>query len=182
MAFKTSLSLWLGVLAVVAQIHGQAYQPIHLSVGNNPDTNTGPLLTDLNNGANPDSLGPNGWTPLHLAAGLNKPEMAKLLKQKNANLNIKDSFNYAPLHVAAGVDSDNVIDKLVPGANTEIKGPSDWTPLHVAAGNGKVNSIKELLKNANKNPVDVNGWTPLHIAVGMNKFLAAKELLDKSQT
>jgi ankyrin repeat protein len=185
MSIKISLSLWLGVLAVVAEIHGQgqpSYQPIHYDVGNYPDSNTGLLLTDLNNGANPDSLGPNGWTPLHIAAGLNKPEMAKLLKLKNANLNIKDLFNYAPLHIAAGVGSDGVINKLVPGADTEIKGPSDWTPLHVAAGNGKVSAVRELLINANKNPVDVNGWTPLHIAVGVNQLLAAQELLNKPQT
>jgi ankyrin repeat protein len=179
------ITLWLGVLAVVAEIHGQgqpSYQPIHLDVGNYPDSNTGPLLTDLNNGADPDSLGPNGWTPLHLTAGLNKPEMAKVLRQKNANLDIKDVFNYAPLHIAAGVGSDGVINKLVPGANTEIQGPNNVTPLHVAVGNGQVSAVIELLINANKNPVDVNGYTPLHIGVGMNQLLATQELLNKPQT
>ena len=171
MAIKLSLSLWLAVLAMVTQIHGDTWPQIQKDVGDYPDTNTAPLLADLNNGVDPDTTGPNGWTALHIAAGLNKPEMAKILKQKGANLNIQDSFSYTPLHVAAGLDTVFVMRKLLPGANIEIKGPNQWTPLHVAAGNSHAESAGILMANsANSNAVESHGWTPLHIAVG-NGFL-----------
>ena len=86
MAITLSSSLWLAVLATVPQIHGVTWPLIQTDVGNYPDSNTVPLLTDLNNGVNPDTIGPNGWTALHIAAGLDKPNMAAVLKQKGAVL------------------------------------------------------------------------------------------------
>ena len=183
MANKITLSLWLVVMAMVAQIHGVVWPPIQTDVGNFPDSNTGPLLTDLNNGVPPDTIGPNGWTALHIAAGLDKPKMTKILKQKGANLNIQDSFSYTPLHVAAGLDHLSVIAKLIPGANTEIKGPNQWTALHVASGNGFADAVVALLINAaNANAADSNGWTPLHIAIGKNHLPAVVALLAKPAT
>jgi ankyrin repeat protein len=152
---------------MVAQIHGATWPQIQTDVGDNDDLNTGPLLTDLNNGVNPDTIGPNGWTALHIAAGLNKPNMASVLKQKGANLNIQDSSSYTPLHVAAGLNKLYVIESLLPGADAEIKGPNQWTALHVAAGNNFNDAILALLINAaDPNAVDSHGWTPLHIAAG----------------
>ena len=183
MAIKLPLSFWLVVMAMVAQIHGVVWPPIQTDVGNFPDSNTGPLLTDLNNGVPPDTIGPNGWTALHIAAGLDKPKMTKILKQKGANLNIQDSFSYTPLHVAAGLDHLSVIAKLIPGANTEIKGPNQWTALHVASGNGFADAVVALLINAaNANAADSNGWTPLHIAIGKNHLPAVVALLAKPAT
>jgi len=159
MAIKLSLSLWLAVLAMVTQIHGDTWPQIQKDVGDYPDTNTAPLLADLNNGVDPDTTGPNGWTALHIAAGLNKPEMAKILKQKGANLNIQDSFSYTPLHVAAGLDTVFVMRKLLPGANIEIKGPNQWTPLHVAAGNNfRVSVISLITRSANVNAIGICGY------------------------
>jgi hypothetical protein len=42
MAIKLSLSLWLAVLAMVTEIHGDTYPQIQTDVGNYPDTNTAP--------------------------------------------------------------------------------------------------------------------------------------------
>jgi len=60
MAIKLSLSLWLAVLALATQTHGETWPLILTDVGNYPNTNTAPLLADLNNGVNPDTTGPNG--------------------------------------------------------------------------------------------------------------------------
>ena len=77
MELKISLTLWLVLLASVTQIGGVsvAWPLIETDVGDYPDTNTGPLLTDLNNVLSPDTVGPSGWTALHIAAELNKPKM-----------------------------------------------------------------------------------------------------------
>ena len=167
MAITLSSSLWLAVLATVPQIHGVTWPLIQTDVGNYPDSNTVPLLTDLNNGVNPDTTGPNGWTALHIAAGLKKPNMAGVLKQKGANLNIQDSFGYTPLHVAAGLNFLYVLKSLLPEANAEIQGPNQWTALHVAAGNDNNDAIIALMTNsANVNAADSHGWTPMHIAAG----------------
>ena len=105
--------------------------------------------------------------------------MAKILKDKGAKLDIQDVNKYTPLHLAAGLNHANVINKLLPGANTEIKGPNQWTPLHVAAGNGNAYSIYTMSRlGADTNAVDSNGDTPLHIAVGNNHLYAATALLD----
>jgi ankyrin repeat protein len=183
MAIKMSLSLWLTVLALVTQIHGDTYPQIQKDVGDYPDSNTAPLLADLNNGVSPNTLGPNGWTALHIAAGLDKPEMAYILKVKGASLNIQDVNSYTPLHHATGLDHLDVINKLVPNVNTEIKGPNQWTALHVAAGNGFTDALMALLVNyANVNAADSAGWTPLHIAIGNNHFPAVVALLDQPST
>jgi ankyrin repeat protein len=176
MVISLSLSLWM---AIVTLIHGDIWPQVILDVGNNPDYNTAPLSADLDSGLSPDTLGPNGWTALHIAAGLNKPEMVKILKDKGAKLDIQDVNKYTPLHHAAGLDHANVINKLLPGANTEIKGPNQWTPLHVAAGNGNAYSIYTMsYLGADTNAVDSNGGTPLHVAVGNNHLYAATALLD----
>jgi ankyrin repeat protein len=167
MAIKFPSLLWLAVLAMITQINGDTWPQIQTDVGNYPDDNTAPLSADLNSGLSPDTLGPNGWTALHIAAGLKKPNMAVVLKQKGANLNIQDSSGYTPLHVAAGTNSFAVVESLLPGPNTEVKGPNQWTPLHVAAGSDWADSILFLMLNsADPNAADSHGWTPLHIAVG----------------
>ena len=179
MAITLSSSLWLAVLATVTQIHGVTWPLIQTDVGNYPDSNTVPLLTDLNNGVNPDTTGPNGWTALHIAAGLKKPNMAGVLKQKGANLNIQDSFGYTPLHVAAGTNSFFVVESLLPGPNTEVKGPNQWTALHVAAGSKWADSVLFLMMNsADPNAADSHGWTPLHIAVGSGHVRNVVTILD----
>ena len=62
MAIKRSWSLWLAVLAAFTQIHGATWPQIETDVGDYPDSNTTPLLADLNSGLSPDTTGPNGWT------------------------------------------------------------------------------------------------------------------------
>ncbi len=62
MAIKLSLSFWLAVLAMATQIQGETWPLILTDVGNYGDDNTAPLTADLNNGVNPDTTGPNGWT------------------------------------------------------------------------------------------------------------------------
>jgi len=178
-AIELPLSLWLAMLAMVTQIHSDTWPQIQTDVGNYPDSNTAPLLTDLNSGLSPDTIGPNGWTALHIAAGLKRPNMAAALRDKGANLNIQDSSSYTPIHVAAGTNSFKVISRLLPGADTEVRGPNQWTALHVATGNNFNDAIHALIKkDANPNVADSNGWTPLHIAVGTGHLGNVKAIIS----
>ena len=110
MELKISLTLWLVLLASVTQIGGVsvAWPLIETDVGDYPDTNTGPLRTDLNNVLSPDTVGPSGWTALHIAAGLNKPNMADVWIFKIPTVLHRSTLLPVPL------DSVNVIKKLLP--------------------------------------------------------------------
>ena len=147
-----------------------------------------------------DTIGPNGWTALHIAAGLDKPIMVTILTEGNsANPDIQDSFSYTPLHVATGLNHLAVINALVPVANTEIKGPSQWTALHMAAANGFTDAVIALINDdrpdlsggraaqvldagRNVNAGDSNGWTPLHLAIGRNHLPAVTAILASPAT
>ena len=177
-AIELPLSLWLAMLAMVTQIHSDTWPQIQTDVGNYPDSNTAPLLADLNSGLSPDTIGPNGWTALHIAAGLKRPNMAAVLKQNGANLNIQDSSSYTPLHVAAGLNINSVIRSLLPEADIEAKGRNQWTALHVASGSNSVDSISELMiRNADANAADSHGWTPLHIGAGTGHIASVGTIL-----
>jgi hypothetical protein len=62
MDFKISLTLWAVVLAIFTQIQAVTWPQLLADVGSYPNSDTVPLLTDLNNGVSPDTIGPKGWT------------------------------------------------------------------------------------------------------------------------
>jgi ankyrin repeat protein len=184
MTIKILSSLWMAVLAMATETNGDTWPQLLLDVGNYPDIKFGALALDLSKGVNPNTVGPNGWTALHIAAGLDKPIMTAILREKGrANPDIQDSSSYTPLHVATGLGHLDVINQLISSANTEIKGPNQWTALHVAAANGFTDAVIVLLTTStNVNAADSNGWTPLHLAVGGNHLPAVTAILAAPAT
>jgi len=88
--------------------------------------------------------GPNGWTPLHLAAFFGRPEATAWLLEQGADALARSRNNEAntPLHAAlAGANDPVVIGLLLEaGADPNAGAAQGVTPLHMAAsrGNGAV--------------------------------------------
>ena len=100
MELKISLTLWLVLLASVTQIGGVsvAWPLIETDVGDYPDTNTGPLLTDLNNVLSPDTCVDCSRTKrMDCSSHSCRIEQT----EHGGCLNIQDSNSFTPLHVAA---------------------------------------------------------------------------------
>lgn len=80
--------------------------------------------------------GPNGRTPLHLAAFWGYKDISTLLVSFGAIVDAKDKRGYTPLHLASFWGSREVVEILIEnGADISLTvGNQKWMPLHWAAG------------------------------------------------
>ncbi len=93
------------------------------------------LLTDENK----ESLSPDGFQPLHLAAYFGRPEAVKVLLGCRVVLDAlsENGLGIAPLHSALSNGHENIARELVfEGADVNLASKSGWTPLHYAASLG----------------------------------------------
>lgn len=127
----------------------------------------------ISEGADVNSLKPNGTNPIHLAADLALTESLKaLLDAPNADPNIRICMREkesTALHLAAdegNVDCINLL--LAKGADAKLKNHRGFTALHLAARTSSLECVESLLSNGNANPnaEDFDKRTPLHAAVG----------------
>jgi hypothetical protein len=112
----------------------------------------------------------NGWTPLHWAAHYGHVEIARLLLQNGADVNVKSNGRnggLTPLHCAACNGRVDILHLLVEnGANLEAQENGGERALHNAAYHGHLPFIQELISryhvdiNARRN----NGTTALWMA------------------
>ena len=78
-----------------------------------------------------DAFGDN--TGLHWAASLGLAEMARLLIDNGADLEIRNHDGNTPLHWAAGEGQKELVVILIAhGANVNARGKGGWTPLRWA--------------------------------------------------
>jgi ankyrin repeat protein len=118
--------------------------------------------------------GPGGETPLHLAAGLGRLDIAEYLISQKADVNSygKDKFRSTPLSLAVHYGQlDMVAMLLAHNADVDEADSMGQTPLRGVISDStrqNVNAVKiaELLfqHGANLNPRDEAGNTPLHYA------------------
>ncbi len=91
----------------------------------------------------------DGWTPLHLAAFMGHPEVARILLDHGADIEAVATNGIAnrPLHAAlAGKESPEVLDLLLAkGADVNARAEADVTPLHLAAARGNLAYTRRLL-------------------------------------
>ena len=125
--------------------------------------------------------------PLHLAAAMNREEIAGLLISKGADLNARDSLEnwrargWSALHWAADNDSIEVIRLLIKnGAEVDDFDKYNQTPLHLAAAEGHLRAAEILISaGAELSSVDAEGQAPLHMAALNNQSEMIVLLLSK---
>ena len=111
--------------------------------------------------------------PLHIAAGLGLTEIARLLCEHGATIDIGGYAGQTPLHVAAKEGRDEVLQLLLTqGANIQTgchgtlvgRFMSGETPLHVAVAFLRTSTVQTLLSHgASVDTRDASGRTPLDI-------------------
>lgn len=112
---------------------------------------------------------PDGWTALHLAAFLGRPEATAVLLAAGADhaaVSGNTTANH-PLHAAiAGRSDPDVIAALIAaGADASYAAGSLWTPLHLAASRGNEGLCDTLLaKGADAGAVSADGKTAADVA------------------
>jgi hypothetical protein len=126
---------------------------------------------------------PRNPEPLHLAAYFGHEAVVKLLLEKGADFEAKNSiFSATPLCLAAENGHEAVVKLLLKkGADFEAQNSTfSETPLCLAAENGHEAVVKLLLdKGADFEPKDQDGPIPLSYAVSSGHTAIVKLLLDK---
>ena len=94
------------------------------------------------------------------------PDVARLLLERGADVNVLDEDNATPLHLAAGKGVVGVVHVLLEhGANVGVEDNRRRTPLHAAAEGDAVGVVHVLLEHgANVGAEDNECRTPLHAA------------------
>lgn len=102
---------------------------------------------DINTMRNTD-----GWTALTAASFYKRPELVKLLLEKQALVNIQDTSGRTPLMYAAAMGAEEIVSMLLgAGANPNIQDKSGRTALMEAYSKQEA-KIAEILKNAGADP------------------------------
>lgn len=128
-------------------------------------------------------------------------DVVRVLLEAGANPNIKDNWNYTPLHEAASKGKVDVcIALLQHGADPNIRNSENKTPLDLAdtstrpvlTGEYRKDELLEAARSGNEEtllalltPLNVNCHasdgrksTPLHLASGYNRIRIVKILLQ----
>lgn len=121
------------------------------------------------------------YTPVHLAARIDNPEMIKLFVEYRADIDQEDANLQTPLHIAVkkGLDENvGMLFRALMEPDVDARDKDGMTPLHYAAEFEDTNILHFLLlKEANPNIQDKDGETPLHIAIDADDKAMVKLLL-----
>jgi len=123
-----------------------------------------------------------GLTPLHLAAGSGRADVAAYLVARGADVNAADNNAWTPLHAASAADQDEAVRLLIENKTAlESRTSEGETPLAVAAGRGAARAAARLLQaGAATEAANAYGRTPLLlVARESGKADIARLLLDR---
>lgn len=106
------------------------------------------------------------FTPLNLAANLDKPEVAKVLLDLGADPYIGDNENSMPIHVAAISGSIPIVDMLIAhGVDVNIKDINNMTAFNFAVSRNKLEMARHLADcGADVKVTSFAGISALHFA------------------
>ncbi len=123
-----------------------------------------------------DTVDENGWTDLHWAVALNKPNLAKMLIEEGIDITVRmkaDNKNVSNKLIA---DLNRVTDSDPPFENLKRRGQ---VPLYFAAYLNSVEIAKLLIEHgANVSVRDNKGRRPIHSAAVQNSLEMAKLLIE----
>lgn len=158
-----------------ARVH-RGNTPLHVAVeGGKPDL-VDWLARDTSRN---DARNADGITPLGLAAGAGRADLARILLDAGADPEAL-SAGRSVLLGAVELD-DTAMATLLLGRGASPTATDRWgaTALHVAAGHGRTAMAELLIANgADPRACDGNGWTPLHLAARGGKVEVARVLLE----
>ena len=130
----------------------------------------------------------SGAAPLHIAARLMNPKVAKVLLARGADPNARDRDGFTPLHIVAYLggekDSSDLraeLTRLLIAGGTDVKARESQgkTALHLAAMKGRVEMFTALsTAGAAVGAADDRGRTPLHDAASYGQSQVIKWLMD----
>jgi len=123
----------------------------------------------LDKGADPNGRErDDAWAPIHAAAASGSPEIAALLIDHGAKVDLRSEGVPEPIQLAVGRDNNAVVALLLDhGADANsVRLSGSGTLLHEAATHSDNRELVELLlkHGANPNARDGDARTPLHIA------------------
>ena len=112
-----------------------------------------------------------GQRPLHFAAFEGNTEIARLLIDSGAIIEIEDDSNQRPIHYASYTGHESVILLLLErGADVNCKNKFGLTPLHYAVYHDSLNAAKVLLEHgASVYARDEYGMTPIKHAIKLGR-------------
>jgi ankyrin repeat protein len=146
----------------------------------------------IEQGVNPNEIGPEQKRPLHWAAQRGHKDVVKLLIDAGADLNAKDKNGWTPLHLTCGLTRSNelrerhvaIADLLIEHrAGVNCRNNNGVTPLHLATKNERDDVVQLLLaRHASANVTDGEGYTPLFLARHGKDPTIVKTLIDAGAT
>jgi ankyrin repeat protein len=137
------------------------------------------VVKALEAGANPSAMGPNSGA-LHCAAFNGHEAVVTLLLDKGAELEIKDTQSYYPIHLSVSRGHVSITEQLLAaGADIEVLTSQNGTPLHIAAASNHPAVVAVLVKEgANLEAKDANGLTPLAAAASLGNLEVVRALIE----
>ncbi|KAF5701144.1 ankyrin repeat-containing protein [Fusarium globosum] len=121
-----------------------------------------------------NAINPNtGATALHMASGLERGRIVKILLEAGADHSIIDDLHETPMHQAAITGNCEAVKLLLEaGASPHGKGRDGSTPIHMAAWNAGPATLQVLLKaGGDINARSDSGETPLLAAGGYDDLV-----------
>lgn len=136
----------------------------------------------LSDGAEVNAPRGDGMTALHWAAQRGSVEIARLLIQAGARVDVLTRIgDHTPLHVAARAGHEAVIgDLLAAGADVNSATATGATALHFASASGRADAIRLLLAGGADADAREPEWgqTPLMFAAAAGRVEAVRALLE----